>query len=340
MKLLVYPHEFFDKSFYSKDVILFPKYYDNNSFNLDLFILNSMKDDNLYKGTGNYWLFIIKYFTFLIQNRNKYKSIFFFHITLRNFPLILLTKLIVPSIQIILKSDLSTRNIIYFKNASFFVKLVLKFMLKFINHIYIETKWLYDELLLIDLFYRFRNKIIYQPNKIFNSKEEVEVLISGIKKPKTVLLYLRANDVETTNLKAFNKYIQIFLSPSSFFNDKTIHIIYDLNKNNKNIFFSSINQCKLDIVTHQRLDRIDFLRLISSSEYFILLSNEESFNFSIIEAIIAKCKILTTDVGVIKDLKLELNIPTFSKKRAVSSITESDFFLISIANEFIDKSIY
>jgi hypothetical protein len=339
MKLLFYPFPYFDDSFFSKDVILFPKYFDKNHAHLDLFIISYSNNDNIYISRPNYWLFLLKYFLFLIKNRFVYTNFFFFHITLRNCLPIVLTKLICPSCHIVIKSDMSIRNISTFLSLSFINKILFKLMLNNTDKVYIETKWLYNTFIEIEHFQEYKEKIIYETNKIFVDNRESFDLLNSKKRQNSIFIYLRANDSRSAELKAFNRYIQLFLSSSFFLRDKSIHVVYNLNDFYRNIFFAAIKESGLEIITYEGLNRACFLRLLGECEYFFLLSNEESFNFTVVEAMIADCKILTTDVGIVKDLKFEMCIPIFSFNE-FSSICENVFFKPNISEEFLSRYLY
>jgi hypothetical protein len=338
MKILVYPFSYFDNSFYNKDVILFPKYY-NKKLISDLYIINFKDKNNLYKLKNNYLLFFFKYMFYILNNRKKYNTFFFFHITLRNLPLIIITKILNLNSEIIIKADISERNLLYFEKL-FYKTLFYKILIKFCTKIYIETNWIYNKLIDNNIFKNNTKKLIYKTNQIFNSEKELEILTNSKKVEGLIFLYIRANDENAANLKAFDRYIKLLNSNNAFFDKKSIIIVYDLNDFYENIFINSLKISDKKVVCYSKLDRLEFLLFLGKSEYFILLSNEESFNFTVLEAIIAKCKILTTEVGVIKDIKEKIKLKPFSKLKPIFSIEESDFQAFPLDNEIINEFIY
>ncbi|PSU88814.1 glycosyltransferase family 1 protein [Photobacterium kishitanii] len=283
--LFVYCWDGFEDSFLKKDVGLFPEYFSKVCGEpLESVIFRS-------ENNKNYISFVLNFFFFrrLLIRESKY--IILFHVSLRTAVLSFLLKLINRKAKIIIKSDISISNIKYFKLREKTLKFkLIRYFNKSVDFFCIETSTAIDELEKNIPDFLGAEKIYLLPNGVdFIDVRDVR------KDLKTVTIITRDDSM----LKGFDRIPEVLSNITSDSNYK-INIIGSLTDKTKEKIIRSNNN--LNVVFHDVKNRKEVFEILQESNVFLNFSYEESYCFALIEAAMANCHIITTPVGVSKDL--------------------------------------
>ncbi|MBY5947413.1 glycosyltransferase [Photobacterium rosenbergii] len=337
--LFFYPWSGFQTNFLNKDVGFFPSYYTHQG-----------KVTMLVKGKGkpfvfrnisaefysNLYIFGLMYFLYKIV-RGDYKSLILFHIGLKNLLPVIIFNSLNKDGKIICKADLNIETAFFITKSShsFFnsVKISLyKLMLGKIDVLLVETSNVYE--VLNDNKSKLGiNRLELMPNglddlefdnlNIAEEKEKVITIITRFETEKKApeRLFDVINNVTVPDGWRLNLIGQI---------PDNINELIDVNCRKSNLTINSIGY----------LDRNELLHHMSQSAIFVCYSREESFCISLIEAAAFNNMIVSTNVGVAKDLSKEYSrIQIFDNYDAESFSKKISEVALNFEGDMTDESV-
>lgn len=283
MNLLYYPHKW-NNSFLKKDVGYFP-----------LEKLGSFK--------------IIHNPIILVFNLLKKipNTIIIYHFSIKNTPIFLLSYIF--KYKIIIKTDLNARRTKDISKTLFLKRKIFEHQFKKANSIVIETKAEYDyfiETMKKSNVKIFEDKIIVQHNKVFTKTEYDRVLRKKIKQKKNqIIYYLRwnKNDIYNENC-GLDVFLKSIILNRNLIEQNDLIIVGETPDWLKEFIFQKYKEYT-HIIFLGKLSRNEFIDLLIESKYYVLTSRLESYNLSLVEAMICNCLVATTNTGVARDFNFD-----------------------------------
>jgi hypothetical protein len=281
MNILYYPHKW-NNSFLKKDVGYFP---------LERF--------ESYKIVHNVFLLLF----FLLKTR----SIIVYHFSLKNTPIFILSFFF--KYEIIIKTDLNNSRTKDISKSNFIRKKMYELQFKKADSIIIETKAEYNFFISTMKKSNIKfseEKIIVQHNKVFTKTEYdlVKQKNTTLKKNQ-IIYYLRWNKNENYNENCgLDIFLKGIILNRCFFENNDLIIVGDTPN-----WLKEFISYKYKEITHikflDKLSRNAFIDLLIESKYYILTSRLESYNLTLVEAIICDCLIASTNTGVARDFDID-----------------------------------
>lgn len=223
-----------------------------------------------------------------------------FHLSLRNLFAIILAKFF--RVKTIIKSDHNLIRTNAILNSKPLKQKLYKWLIENTDEIIIETE--YNKKILEKVLNDFgiKHNLKVEHNKVF-TKSEFE-MINCKTNENIAAYYLRFPDNPDEQK---NCGLDIFLR-SIYFNPEFF-------QKNKIIIFGQVDDWLKEYIINQfgslanikfvgHLNRLDLIRLLARSKYYILTSREESFHLTAIEAILSNCELISTHTGVCRDLDM------------------------------------
>ncbi|MEN9987049.1 MAG: hypothetical protein RLZZ585_88 [Bacteroidota bacterium] len=252
---------------------------------------------------------------FIIFLPKNIENVLVYHISLKNAPIFFLAPIF--KFKITIKADLNERRTNDILNSKKIKKRIFKLMIKKSSLIIIETQSEYNAFISKLTFeggFGDLKNVIWKHNKVITLDEMNRInqnLITTLKENQ-VVYYLRWSKNNESN---FNCGLDIFLrsliSNHDFFQNNKVIIVGDTPAWLENWIKTKFFEVNFEF--KGKLLRNDFLDLLCKSQYYVLTSRMESFNLSLIESIICKCKITTTFTGVARDFNLDYLNPESMK---------------------------
>lgn len=253
---------------------------------------------------NNYTLDGIKY---IKQNGNKIDILQIFHITLYSFFYALVYKNINPNGKIYLKLDCSHKLIDKIKSLDFIRKKFLKIYLDKVDIISVEQKRLHNQL--IELLPKYKNKIINIPNGVdFEYLERKNIHYEYSKKENIILNVARLGAEEKNTrmlLEAFAKINEVENSVWKLVLVGSIEKEFDVYIDK---YFKDNPHLKDKVIFKGEIsDRKKLFEEYKKAKIFCLTSDFESFAFALIEAASLGDVIVSTDVGIVREIIIDDN---------------------------------
>ena len=253
--------------------------------------------------------FIIRWFyicIFLFRISNRYSVVNLYHGGASSYLLILLLKIFGSRSKIYIKMDLNqvAFNKRYYNNFGLRIKTV-EFVRKILDGIpdcfSVETKSFFDLLIKEN---RYKDKLIYVPNGIFDSDFD-----ENIEKDDIILTVGRIGDYEKNNELLVEAILMIpedkLIGWKIYFVGK---VNSDFEKYIKEIYLKNEYLKKYFIFTGEINDKKYLYRLYSKAKIFCLTSRWESFGIVIPEAMNFGNYIITTDFPAAHDMIINKDI--------------------------------
>ncbi|EHA1124952.1 glycosyltransferase [Vibrio navarrensis] len=299
--LFFYPWSGFTPSFMHKDVGLFPSYYAVNQ-HVTMLIKGRGENFTFRNIRGEYYsnFYFIGLFLFIQKLLfGRFSSVIFFHVGLKNLIPIIFIRLFKRKCKVICKADLNIQTALYLISDShslvdriklFFYRLIFKNL----DVLLVETSDVYN--VLSEHFTTLKiNRLELMPNGL-DGKEFCNITKS-IKKENIITVITRFESEKKAPERLFDIIKNISLP-----GDWKISLIGQLPHDISEKIEKECNNPNLIIENLGYLERENLLSHLSKSSIFICFSREESFCISLIEAAALDNFIVTTNIGVAKDL--------------------------------------
>ena len=261
--------------------------------------VKGLKIDFIDKKFNNYTMDGLRY---IIQNGHNIDILQIFHITLYSFFYALVFKRVNPGGKIYLKLDCSYKLINKIKSLDFVRKRFLKLYLNKVDLISVEQKRLYNQL--IDLLSEYKYKIANIPNGVdFEYLDRRNIYYDFNEKENIILNVARLGTEEKNTPMLLEAFAKIKNVEKNEWKLVLVGSIEEEFKSYINNFFEQNPHLKKDIIFKGEItDRKKLFEEYKKAKIFCLTSNFESFAFALIEAASLGDVIVSTDVGIVKEI--------------------------------------
>lgn len=285
---------------------------------------NVLKENKFFKNL------YIDYIFYLLKNAKKYDYLAFFHLHPVKLPLVMIYKFLNPKGKIYIKLDVMLSTIEYFNNCNILKRIFFKYLLKKVDLFSCETEECFEKIkkegiLGIDLSKKITllkngfDEDYLKDNKIkiksFEEKENIMITVGRIgTEPKNNEMLLKAiENIEPKDWKIFligpytDEFYKLYLQFLEQNPEKKEKVMLIGNIDDKNILYDYYNRAKV----------------------FILTSRWESFGLVLGEALRFGNYIISTDVGIARDITKNNEIGKLIKSEDELTLKEEIFTVIN-----------
>lgn len=285
---------------------------------------NVLKENKFFKNL------YIDYIFYLLKNAKKYDYLAFFHLHPVKLPLVMIYKFLNPKGKIYIKLDVMLSTIEYFNNCNILKRIFFKYLLKKVDLFSCETEECFEKIkkegiLGIDLSKKITllkngfDEDYLKDNKIkiksFEEKENIMITVGriGTEEKNNEMLLKAIENIEPKDWKIFligpytDEFYKLYLQFLEQNPEKKEKVMLIGNIDDKNILYDYYNRAKV----------------------FILTSRWESFGLVLGEALRFGNYIISTDVGIARDITKNNEIGKLIKSEDELTLKEEIFTVIN-----------
>lgn len=285
---------------------------------------NVLKENKFFKNL------YIDYIFYLLKNAKKYDYLAFFHLHPVKLPLVMIYKFLNPKGKIYIKLDVMLSTIEYFNNCNILKRIFFKYLLKKVDLFSCETEECFEKIkkegiLGIDLSKKITllkngfDEDYLKDNKIkiksFEEKENIMITVGriGTEQKNNEMLLKAIENIEPKDWKIFligpytDEFYKLYLQFLEQNPEKKEKVMLIGNIDDKNILYDYYNRAKV----------------------FILTSRWESFGLVLGEALRFGNYIISTDVGIARDITKNNEIGKLIKSEDELTLKEEIFTVIN-----------
>lgn len=263
--------------------------------------VKGLKLEFIDKKRNNYMLDGLAY---IRENAMRIDILQIFHITMYSIAYAFLYKKLNPKGKIYLKLDCSQRLVDRLNNSNYFEKLLVKKYLSKVDLVSLELEDLYEELK--NLLPINEEKLVVLPNGLdFEHIKELNIEYDFDKKENIVLHVARLGSEEKRSGKLVEEFIKAIKKDASN-EDWKLYLVGTIEEGFRDYYEKVTSQ---DTFLRDRIkligpieNRAELYYIYNKAKIFSLSSEFESFGFAFIEAAAFGNVIVSTDVGIAKEL--------------------------------------